>query len=167
MFVYHMQTHFDAMIIRILYAGSKDVESDAAIEDNADISLVAMQQVPQGIVQTVLSVLDKAYNVSLKTNGLEQGSKLYAGFFNQSDITHRYRTAMPYISDPFITMSQTSREIARRFTEFGGPSFYISFLGQERLDAPIEINATFDRSLDWSIATPEIAYWDNGVFLMA
>lgn len=126
--------------------------------------LKSTQQIPQGIDQNNLHSLDKEYTLTLKTNGLEQGSALYTGFLNQSDITQRYRAAMPYISNPFVTMSQTSREIARRFTEFGGPSFYVSFLGQDSLNAPLEINVTFDRSVDWSLATPEIAYWDNGMY---
>ncbi len=61
-------------------------------------------------------------------------------------------------------MSSTTREIARRFTEFGGPSFFVSFLGQESLSAPVDLNVTFDRSLDWDVATPELAFWDVGMY---
>ena len=77
----------------------------------------------------------------------------------------RYRSNLPYISNPFLSMGLTSRDIARRFTEFGGPSFFVSFLGQDALNAPLDINVTFDRSLDWdpAMATPEIAFWDNGM----
>ena len=49
-----------------------------------------------------------------------------------------------------------------RFTEIGGPSFYVSFLGQESLNGPLRINATYDRLLDWSEAEPELAFWDIG-----
>ncbi len=49
-----------------------------------------------------------------------------------------------------------------RFTAIGGPSFYISFLGQDNLYGTLEVNATFDPTLDWSVATPELAYWDIG-----
>ena len=87
---------------------------------------------------------------------------LYTGFLNQEDVTKTYRVATPYISNPFLTMGLTSRDIARRFTEFGGPSFFVSFLGQDSLNAPLDLNVTFDSSLDWEIATPEIAYWDVG-----
>ena len=59
-------------------------------------------------------------------------------------------------------MAQTSREIARRFTEVGGPSFFVSFLGQDSLSDVIEVNVTFDGRLDWSAAVPELAYWDIG-----
>jgi hypothetical protein len=59
-------------------------------------------------------------------------------------------------------MAQTSREIARRFTEVGGPSFYVSFLGQDSLNAPLEINVTYDSTLDWTTAFPELGYWDVG-----
>ena len=59
-------------------------------------------------------------------------------------------------------MAQTSREIARRFTEVGGPSFFVSFLGQESLSGSLEVNVTFDGSLDWVAAIPELAYWDIG-----
>ena len=90
------------------------------------------------------------------------GARLYAGFLNQDDVTKTYRVLTPYISNPFLTMGLTSREIARRFTEFGGPSFYVSFLGQESLNAPLDINVTFDSSLDWDVATPEIGFWDIG-----
>ena len=94
--------------------------------------------------------------------GLRVGSTLYAGFLDQSDVVKTYRSTMPYISNPFLTMSQTSRDVARRFTEFGGPSFYVSFLGQDSLDSALELNVTIDAWLDWDIANPELAYWDTG-----
>ncbi len=94
--------------------------------------------------------------------GLRVDSTLYAGFLDQSDVRKTYRSMTPYISNPFLTMSQTSRDVARRFTEFGGPSFYVSFLGQDSLDAALELNVTIDALLDWDIATPELAYWDTG-----
>ena len=59
-------------------------------------------------------------------------------------------------------MAQTSRVIARRFTEVGGPSFYVTFLGQDSLNAPLEVNVTYDSSLDWATAFPELGYWDIG-----
>ena len=49
-----------------------------------------------------------------------------------------------------------------RFTEVGGPSFYISFLRQDSLSGPLKINVSVDSSLDWAVATPELAYWDIG-----
>lgn len=94
--------------------------------------------------------------------GLESGSQLFMGFLNHSDIMNQYRVRTPYISNPFITMAQTSREIARRFTEIGGPSFFVSFLGQDSLNAPLEINVTYDSTLDWTVAFPELGYWDVG-----
>ena len=51
---------------------------------------------------------------------------------------------------------------AHRFTEIGGPSFYVSFLGQDSLNGPLTINTTFDPSLDWSNANPDLGYWDIG-----
>ena len=84
------------------------------------------------------------------------------GFLNQSDIMNQYRVETPYISNPFDTMAQTSRVIARRFTEVGGPSFFVSFLGQDSLNAPLEINVTYDSTLDWTTAFPELGYWDVG-----
>lgn len=95
--------------------------------------------------------------------GLDQNSLLYAGFLNQEDVTRAYRAITPYISNPFLTMGFTSRDIARRFTEFGGPSFFVSFLGQSSLNSPLDINVTFDSSLDWDMAMPEIAFWDVGM----
>ena len=75
---------------------------------------------------------------------------------------NQYRVETPYISNPFDTMAQTSRVIARRFTEVGGPSFFVSFLGQDSLNAPLEINVTYDSTLDWTTAFPELGYWDVG-----
>lgn len=49
-----------------------------------------------------------------------------------------------------------------RFTEIGGPSFYVSFLGQDSLYGTLDVNVTFDPTLDWMAATPELAYWDIG-----
>ena len=46
---------------------------------------------------------------------------------------------------------------------FGGPSFYVSFLGMETLYGPLNVNVTFDRTLEWSYAVPELLYWDNGM----
>lgn len=54
--------------------------------------------------------------------------------------------------------------LVTRFTEIGGPSFYISFLGQESLNGPLRITATYDQSLDWSEADPELAFWDIGMW---
>ena len=108
-----------------------------------------------------LPVLDREYSVSFTSPGsLEPSSRFFAGFLNQSDITRRYRVDTPYISNPFETMTQTSREIARRFMEIGGPAFYTSFIGQDSLLVPLEITASFDPTLDWSVASPELAYWD-------
>lgn len=89
-------------------------------------------------------------------------SILITGYLSHADVTQNYRVSMAYISNPFQTMAQTSREIARRFTEIGGPSFYISFLGQDSLSSVVEVNVTFDGSLDWAAAIPELAYWDIG-----
>ena len=94
--------------------------------------------------------------------GLESDSLLITGFLSHSEVTQYYTVRVPYISDPFVTMAETSREIARRFTEVGGPSFFVSFLGQDSLSDVIEVNVTFDGSLDWSAAVPELAYWDVG-----
>ena len=46
--------------------------------------------------------------------GLDPGTMLFTGFLNNSDVTQRYRVSTPYISNPYATMAQTSREIARR-----------------------------------------------------
>ena len=105
---------------------------------------------------------DKNYMDYLLNLGLESNSKLFVGFLNQSDIMNQYRVRTPYISNPYNTIAQTSRMIARRFTEIGGPSFYVSFLGQDSLNAPLEINVTYDPSLDWTEAFPELGYWDIG-----
>lgn len=48
-----------------------------------------------------------------------------------------------------------------RFTDIGGPSFYISFLGQSSLLAPLQVTASFDPTLDWFNARPELLYWDT------
>ncbi len=93
---------------------------------------------------------------------MEADSILLTGYLSEFDVSLNYRVDVAYISNPFETMAQTSREIARRFTEIGGPSFYISFLGQDSLTGVINVNVTFDGSLDWDAAVPEIAYWDIG-----
>jgi len=104
-----------------------------------------------------------------------------AGFLNSTNLRLSYRASVPYISNPFVTMARTSVEVARRyikqkfqlnfdiscfrFTTFGGPSFYISFLGMETLLGPLSVNVTFDRTLDWSHSIPELLYWDIGMCL--
>jgi len=104
-----------------------------------------------------------------------------AGFLNSTDLRLAYRAAVPYISNPFVTMALTSVQVVRRyipsikfilflklflyfrFTAFGGPSLYMSFLGMEMLYGPVKVNMTFDPNLDWSNSMPELLYWDNSM----
>lgn len=46
---------------------------------------------------------------------LPAGDMVFAGFLKDEDVTQNYRVAVPYISNPFTTMDQTTREIARRY----------------------------------------------------
>ena len=39
-----------------------------------------------------------------------------AGFLNSTNLRLAYRASVPYISNPFVTMAQTSVEVARRYT---------------------------------------------------
>ena len=87
---------------------------------------------------------------------------MFGGFLSHEDVIREYRVNIPYISDPYITMDQTSRQIARRFTSIGGPSFFVSFAGQESLQGELLINTTFERQLDWSTGEPKLSYWDIG-----
>ena len=52
-----------------------------------------------------------------------------------------------------------------RFTTFGGPSFYVSFMGMQTLYGPLNVNLTIDRTLDWSHSVPELLYWDIGMYI--
>ena len=87
---------------------------------------------------------------------------LYAGFLSDNDVRRSYRVSLPYISNPYTTIDQTSRSITRRLTGVGGPSFYISLLGQDNLEGELSINVTFDTTLDWSESEPILVYWDIG-----
>ena len=49
-----------------------------------------------------------------------------------------------------------------RFSEVAGPSFYVSFLGQDSLNGALMINMTFDPFLDRDRFMPDVAYWDIG-----
>ena len=89
---------------------------------------------------------------------------LYAGFLSDNGVRRSYRVSLPYISNPYTTIDQTSRSIARRLTGVGGPSFYISLLGQDNLEGELSINVTFDTTLDWSESEPILVYWDIGRF---
>ena len=111
-----------------------------------------------------LSVLDNNYTIALTTvGGLQPNTRLFAGFLQDDDVTRDYRVNIPYISNPYETMDKTSRDLARRFTAIGGPSFYVSFLGQDTLQGELIFNVSFDPSLDWSESEPKLAYWDIGL----
>ena len=47
-------------------------------------------------------------------SALPDGERVFAGFLTEEDVTRNYRVSVPYISNPYTTMDQTSREIARR-----------------------------------------------------
>ena len=136
----------------------------------------------------LLEVLDTLQCIHITANsclGIRINGTLIAGFLNSTDLRLDYRATVPYISNPFVTMGQTSVEVARRclyivtkmyslylhyfilirFTSFGGPSLYVSFLGMETLQGPLSINVTFDRNLDWSHSVPQLLYWDNSMSL--
>ena len=46
--------------------------------------------------------------------GLLDDERVFAGFLSEEDVTRGYHVAVPYISNPYMTMDQTSREIACR-----------------------------------------------------
>ena len=125
-----------------------------------DISLTIIQNNPDS---HNISVLNKNYTITLSTSGgLQRETRLFAGFLEEIDVIRQYRVNVPYISNPYDTMDQTSRDIARRFTAIGGPSFFVSFLGQDSLQGELRFNVTFDSTLDWTESDPKLAYWDIG-----
>ena len=126
-----------------------------------DVSITLTQN---NMLTDDLSVLDNNYTITLTTvGGLQPNTRLFAGFLQDDDVTRDYRVNTPYISNPYETMDKTSRDLARRFTAIGGPSFYVSFLGQDTLQGELIFNVSFDPSLDWSESEPKLAYWDIGV----
>jgi hypothetical protein len=128
-----------------------------------DISMT-ITQVTYANISDIIPVLDKNYTITLNTtNGLDVGTAVFSGFLQDDDVKRSYRINTPYISNPYITMGQTSRIIARRFIAIGGPSFYVSFIGQESLHGQLKLNVTFDSTLDWSDSEPTIGYWDIDV----
>ena len=42
----------------------------------------------------------------------------------------------------------------------------MSFMGMQTLYGPLNVNLTFDRTLDWSHSVPELLYWDNGMYTL-
>ena len=52
-----------------------------------------------------------------------------------------------------------------RFAEVAGPSFYVSFLGQDSLNGPLTINVTFDPSLNREAVFVDVFYWDRSELL--
>lgn len=52
--------------------------------------------------------------------------------------------------------------LTNRFEVIAGPSFYVSFLGQDSLNGPLTVNTSFDQFLDSEIFGVDIAYWDSG-----
>ena len=81
----------------------------------------------------IVPVVDNRYEVMLRTSGGKNlttkilcvwttfvsgiliNGTLIAGFLNSTDLTLNYRAIVPYISNPFVTMGQTSVEVARRY----------------------------------------------------
>lgn len=52
-----------------------------------------------------------------------------AGFLNSTNLRLAYRAAVPYISNPFVTMAQTSVEVARRYSSVKFTIFKFIFKG--------------------------------------
>ena len=52
-----------------------------------------------------------------------------AGFLNSTNLRLAYRAAVPYISNPFVTMAQTSVEVARRYLNVKFTIFEFAFKG--------------------------------------
>ncbi len=98
----------------------------------------------------------------MTSGGLQKGTWVFAGFLSEQDVTRVYHVQTPYISNPYLTMDLTSRELARRFSSIGGPSFFISFFGQESLEGELIITTSFDSSVNWTESVPRLAYWDIG-----
>ena len=46
---------------------------------------------------------------------LLEGSAFAAGFLSDLDLQRYYRASVPYISNPYTTMGQTSVNVSRRF----------------------------------------------------
>ena len=42
-------------------------------------------------------------------SALPDGERVFAGFLTEEDVTRNYRVSVPYISNPYTTMDQTSR----------------------------------------------------------
>ena len=135
---------------------------DASVQSptGEDINITINQQTPYAMNQ---SVLNQNYSVTVRTSGgLQVGTVVFAGFLSEEDVTRTYRVDTPYISNPYDTMDRTSRELARRFSSIGGPSFFVSFYGQETLEGELLINTSFSSTVDWSESDPKLAYWDIG-----
>lgn len=114
-----------------------------------------------------VSTLDSNHTVSITTTGgLQKGTWLFAGFLQEEYVTREYHVDLPYISNPYLTMDQTSRELARRFSSIGGPSFFVSFFGEEVLNGELLVSTTFDALLNWTTSVPRLAYWDIGVCVL-
>lgn len=141
-------------------------QSDAQYRSNTldDISFTLPQINP---MKQNMSILDNNYTLTVTTSGgLESGTMIYAGFLSDIDVRRTYRVSVPYISNPFTTLKQTSRDIARRLVGIGGPSFYVSLLGQDNLNGELSLNVSFDTTLDWSQTEPRLVYWDIGEFII-
>lgn len=124
----------------LLYVCTTGIKDSEALSANGeDVTIAMTQEIPDGVAPADLPVLNRRHTVDIATSGgqslfhaltsiqvstpipifysdagLEPGSRLYAGFLNDSDVTQRYRVSLPYISNPAETMVQTSRELARR-----------------------------------------------------
>lgn len=51
---------------------------------------------------------------------LLEGSAFAAGFLSDVDLQRYYRSSSPYISNPYVTMGQTSVNVSRRYVAVGG-----------------------------------------------
>lgn len=149
---------FSQYIIVFAFKGPQDGQKESM--EGEDITVTITQT---NIITENIPTLDKNYTLTLTTyGGLQKGTRLFTGFLQQKDVSRNFQVNLPYISNPNSTMDQTSRVIARRFIAIGGPSFYVSFLGQDSLNGQLNINVTFDSSIDWSNGQPVLAYWDIG-----
>ena len=134
--------------------------------NGTDLTIVIVQNITQetNATSTHNSTLNSYHTVTITTSGgVQEGTWLFAGFLNEEDVNNVYHVDTPYISNPYLTMDQTSRELARRFSSIGGPSFFVSMFGQETLNGELTITTTFDSSVNWNDSVPRLAYWDIGM----
>ncbi|XP_035698714.1 uncharacterized protein LOC118431579 [Branchiostoma floridae] len=92
--------------------------------------------------------------------GVFKPGAVAAGVLTDRDVTMRYTSGKPYISNPAFTMHQTDRFLKNRVRKAYGQSFFLASIGGDEVDAPLTVTAHFNDSALLRDELPRVVFWE-------